>query len=212
MELPTYKFPKPGSILRNTYSSTKQYILKAGPVILAFSIIIWFITYFPSGDQKIESSILNEAEVVQFERSQQLENSYAAQLGKAIQPIMEPLGFDWRIGVSLITAFVAREVFVSSMALIFKVTESDETLQGSLLNSMKSAKIESTGKKLFTPSTILGLIVFFVFALQCMSTVAVSKKETGSWRIPALQLIIFTSLAYLMTFITVNGLRFIGVE
>ena len=98
------------------------------------------------------------------------------------------------------------------MALIFKVTESDESLQGSLLNSMKTAKIEGTGKKLFTASTILGLIVFFVFALQCMSTVAVSKKETGSWRIPALQLIIFTSLAYLMTFITVNGLRFIGVE
>jgi ferrous iron transport protein B len=124
---------------------------------------------------------------------------------------MEPLGFDWRIGVSLITAFVAREVFVSSMALIFKVTESDENLQNSLLNSMKNAKIEETGKPLFTVSTIIGLIVFFVFALQCMSTVAVSKKETGSWRIPALQLIIFTSLAYIVTFVTVNGLKLIGV-
>jgi ferrous iron transport protein B len=212
LELPTYKFPKPGSIIRNTYSSTKQYISKAGPVILAFSIIIWFITYFPGGDQKIENAYVNQEEVVQLERSQQLENSYAALIGKAIQPVMEPLGFDWRIGVSLITAFVAREVFVSSMALIFKVTESEENLQSSLLNSMKAAKIESTGKSLFTASTIVGLIVFFVFALQCMSTVAVSKKETGSWRIPVLQMIIFTSLAYLITFITVNGLKLIGVE
>ena len=211
LELPTYKLPKPGSVLRNTYSSTKQYISKAGPVILAFSLIIWIITYFPGGIQKVESNELNQGEVVQLERSQQLENSYAAMIGKAIQPVMEPLGFDWRIGVSLITAFVAREVFVSSMALIFKVTESDENLQNSLLNSMKSAKIEGTSKPLFTPTTILGLIVFFVFALQCMSTVAVSKKETGSWRIPALQLIIFTSLAYIVTFVTVNGLKLIGV-
>jgi len=212
LELPTYKFPKPGSVIRNTYSSTKQYIIKAGPVILAFSIIIWLITYFPHSDQKIENADLTQEQVVQLERSQQLENSYAAVIGKAIQPVMEPLGFDWRIGVSLITAFVAREVFVSSMALIFKVTESDENLQSSLLNSMKTAQNESTGKRLFTPSTILGLIVFFVFALQCMSTVAVSKKETGSWRIPLLQLVLFTSLAYLMTFITVNGLKLIGVE
>jgi ferrous iron transport protein B len=212
LELPTYKIPKLGSVLRNTYSSTKQYISKAGPVILAFSLIIWGITYFPGGSQKIENNDLSSEEVVQLERSQQLENSYAAQIGKAIQPVMEPLGFDWRIGVSLITAFVAREVFVSSMALIFKVTESDENLQNSLLNSMKTAKVEGTGKPLFTSSTIIGLIVFFVFALQCMSTVAVSKKETGSWRIPILQLIIFTSLAYLVTFITVNGLKFIGLE
>ncbi|MEJ2193655.1 MAG: ferrous iron transport protein B [Ignavibacteriaceae bacterium] len=211
LELPTYKLPKPGSILRNTYSSTKQYILKAGPVILAFSLIIWLITYFPAGDQKIERTGLAKEQVVQLEKSQQLENSYAAHIGKVIQPIVEPLGFDWRIGVSLITAFVAREVFVSSMALIFKVTDSSDNLQSSLLDSMRSAQIEGSGKKLFTPSTILGLIIFFVFALQCMSTVAVSRKETGSWRIPALQLVIFTSLAYLMTFITVNGLKILGM-
>jgi ferrous iron transport protein B len=212
LELPTYKFPKPVSVIRNTYSSTKQYISKAGPVILTFSLIIWVLTYFPGGVQKIENNSLQPDEVVQLEKSQQLEKSYAAVLGKAIQPVMEPLGFDWRIGVSLITAFVAREVFVSSMALIFKVTEeSEDNLQNSLLNSMKNAKTESTGKPLFTASTMLGLIVFFVFALQCMSTVAVSKKETGSWRIPVLQLIIFTVLAYFATFITVNGLKLIGV-
>ena len=147
-----------------------------------------------------------------MERSERLETSYAAYMGKEIQPIMTPLGMDWRIGVSLISAFVAREVFVSSLALIFKVTEKENDIQTSLLNSMNKAEIQDSGKKLFTTSTIVGLIVFFVFALQCLSTVAVSRKETGSWRIPALQLVIFTSLAYLMTCITVNGLRFLGVN
>ncbi len=141
-----------------------------------------------------------------------LENSYAAQLGKIIQPVMTPLGLDWRVGVSLMSAFVAREVFVSSLALIFKVTESDENLQTSLLSFMASARINDTGKKLFTPATIIGLIVFFVFALQCISTIAVSRKETGGWRIPLLQIVIFTSLAYVMAFITVNGLRLMGVN
>ena len=120
---------------------------------------------------------------------------------------------DWRVGVSLISAFAAREVFVSSLALIFKVTgETNKTLQQSMIKSMREATIGSSGKKLFTTATIIGLIVFFVFALQCLSTVAVSRKETGSWRIPLLQIIVFTSTAYILTFITVNGLRLIGIN
>jgi len=98
------------------------------------------------------------------------------------------------------------------LALIFKVTSDNETLQNSLLEAMHGAEIESTGKKLFTTSTIIGLIIFFVFALQCISTIAVSKKETGGWRIPILQLIAFTGTAYVLTFITVHGLRFLGVQ
>jgi ferrous iron transport protein B len=126
---------------------------------------------------------------------------------------MTPIGMDWRVGVSLIAAFAAREVFVSSLALIFKVTDGNEnTLQESMLRSMRDAEVGNTGQKLFTTATITGLIIFFVFALQCLSTVAVSKKETGGWRIPVLQVIIFTSLAYSLTFITVNGLRALGVN
>jgi ferrous iron transport protein B len=210
LELPTYKIPTLRSLFRNTYSSSKQYILRAGPVILVFSLLLWALTYFPGSDTIVVKDASGQEQIVESDGSQRLENSYAAYIGKTIQPVMQPLGFDWRIGVSLISAFVAREVFVSSLALIFKVTDSKENLQVSLLHSMKNARVDSSGRSLFTSSTIIGLIVFFIFALQCVSTIAVSRKETGSWRIPALQLLIFSSLAYLMTFITVNGLRFIG--
>ncbi len=212
LELPTYKIPTIKALIRNTYSSSKQYVYRAGPIIIVFSLFIWFLTYFPGNDQNITADNVSREELVQLEKSERLENSYAAYLGKIIQPVMTPLGLDWRVGVALMSAFVAREVFVSSLALIFKVTESGENLQTSLLSSMEAARISDTGKKLFTPATIIGLIVFFAFALQCISTVAVSRKETGGWRIPLLQIVIFTSLAYVMAFIMVNGLRLMGVN
>jgi ferrous iron transport protein B len=142
-------------------------------------------------------------------KAERLSTSYAADLGKFIQPVMSPLGMDWRIGVSLIAAFAAREVFVSSLAMIFRVTDEDN-LQSSILFAMKDAVNEETGKPLFTVPTIIGLIVFFIFAMQCISTVAVSKKETGGWRIPILQIVIFTTLAYVFSFITVNLLVLVG--
>jgi len=149
---------------------------------------------------------------MEIQSVERLAGSYASDLGKLIQPIMSPIGMDWRVGVSLIAAFAAREVFVSSLALIFKITDDEETLQESMLRSMRKAEIGDTGQKLFTTATIAGLIVFFVFALQCLSTVAVSRKETGSWRIPVLQVIIFTFGAYILTLITVNGLRAFGIN
>jgi ferrous iron transport protein B len=148
---------------------------------------------------------------MQAQNAERLATSYASDLGKMIQPVMTPLGMDGRVGVSLISAFAAREVFVSSLALIFKVTSDDENIQQSILEAMRTAKVEDSGEKLFTTATITGLIVFFIFALQCISTLAVSRKETGGWRIPLLQLTIFTSLAYIFTFITVNGLRALGI-
>ena len=143
---------------------------------------------------------------------ERIATSYAAKIGKFVEPVMTPIGMDWRIGVSLISAFVAREVFVSSLALIFRVTGDEETLRDSILHSMRNAKIGGTDQKLFTTSTILGLIVFFVFAMQCLSTIAVAKKETGHWRIPILQILIFSGFAYIATFVTVNGLRLLGFE
>jgi ferrous iron transport protein B len=211
LELPTYKMPKVQNVLRNTYDNAKQYIMRAGPIIFFLSVIIWTLTYFPNNSPQVNQTGLTHEQVLQVEKADRLSGSYAASLGKFIQPVMSPLGMDWRVGVSLITAFAAREVFVSSLALIFKVTD-ESNLQSSILKAMKDAKNEETGKKLFTTSTIVGLIIFFVFALQCISTIAVSKKETGGWRIPMLQLIIFTSTAYILTFITVNGLRFLGLN
>ncbi|NWF50889.1 MAG: ferrous iron transport protein B [Ignavibacteriaceae bacterium] len=212
LELPTYRFPKFRNILYNTIDRTFSYIKRAGPVIILFSLSLWFLTYFPDNNPKVDTAGLSENEIIELQNAERLSNSYAAGLGKLIQPIMTPLGMDWRVGVSLISAFAAREVFVSSLALIFKVTGEDETLQASMLDAMKKAEIEGTGKKLFTKSTIIGLIVFFVFAMQCLSTAAVARKETGSWRIPILQIIIFSTFAYVFTFITVNVLQAIGIS
>ncbi len=212
LELPAYRVPKPLTVIRNSYESAKQYINHAGPIILVFSMIIWSLTYFPNHSPEIPNlENLDKTELVQLQKAERLSYSYASELGKFIEPIMRPIGMDWRVGVSLISAFAAREVFVSSLALIFKVTGNEENLQSSILSSMKSARNENTGKLLFTPSTIIGLIVFFVFAMQCISSLAVSRKETGSWRIPILQVVLFTSIAYVFTFITVNGLRMLGL-
>lgn len=212
LELPSYRIPKLSSVITNTYNSSKQYILRAGPIILGFSLILWFLTFFPNINPEVEKTGLTVEQTQNLERAERLEHSYASGLGKIIQPFMSPIGMDWRIGVSLISAFAAREVFVSSLALTFKVTTEGGDDQSTLLNSLRNAKIEATGEKLFTVATSVGLIVFFMFALQCLSTVAVSKKETGGWKIPILQVVIFTSLAYVMTFITVNGLRFLGIQ
>lgn len=212
LELPTYKKPKLSIILNNAYEGSKLYLIKAGTVILVLSMILWVLTYFPNYNPKTNESGLTSEKIEQIKSAERLETSYAASLGHVIEPIMTPIGMDWRVGVSLISAFAAREVFVSSLALIFKVTGSDGTLQNSLLSAMNEAKIGKTGKKLFTTATIIGLILFFVFALQCVSTLAISRQETGSWRIPMLQLFIYTSIAYILTFITVNGLRAFGIQ
>ncbi|HKI78315.1 MAG TPA: ferrous iron transport protein B [Ignavibacteriaceae bacterium] len=211
LELPAYRTPKIKVVYNNMVTSAKSYLRKAGPVILVLSIAIWFLTSFPDYNPKVEMQNHTQDEIVQLKNSERLANSYASDMGKFIQPVMKPLGMDWRVGVSLIAAFTAREVFVSSLALIFKVTGDGETIQNSMVRAMNNASIDDTGQKLFTPATIAGLIVFFLFALQCLSTVAVSRQETGSWRIPILQLVIFTVSAYLLTFITVNGLRALGI-
>lgn len=212
LELPAYRTPKLKVVLHNTFNSTVAYLKKAGPVIFVLSLILWALTTFPNVNPKVDTVGLNEEVIFAAIKSERLATSYAADLGKIIQPLMLPLGLDWRVGVSFIAAFAAREVFVSSLALIFKVTSDETTLQTTIIKSMRNAKVEVTGKKLFTTSTIIGLIVYFIFAMQCISTVAVTKKESGGWRIPIFQIVIFTSAAYILTFITVNGLRTLGLD
>ncbi|HZW40629.1 MAG TPA: ferrous iron transport protein B [Ignavibacteriaceae bacterium] len=212
LELPVYRMPKLSVIVNNTLNNAKHYVRRAGPTILILSLVIWFLSYFPNYNPQVNETGKTVDEIVQLQQADRLSSSYASQIGKFIQPVMEPIGMDWRVGVSLISAFAAREVFVSSLAMIFKVTGDGDNLQQSILSAMKNAKIEGTNQDLFTMATILGLIVFFIFALQCISTIAISRKETGGWRIPMLQLIVFTSTAYIMTFITVNGLRFLGIN
>ncbi len=212
LELPTYRLPKLSVVWRNTWTSTKTYVRSAGLIILTFSIILWFLTYLPNYNPQINTTGLSPAQVETQKQVERINGSYAAELGKIIEPIMIPLGLDWRVGVAILTTFAAREVFVSSLALMFKITDvRDNSIQQSILKSMRNARA-GDGKLIFTTSTIIGLIIFFIIALQCMSTMAISKKETGSWRIPLIQFGVYTGGAYLLTVIVVNLLRAFGVS
>lgn len=213
LELPAYRKPKLSIVVNNTIKNAKQYVKKAGPIILYLSLILWLLTYFPNYDPAVpDESSKTPEEITQLKAEERMSTSYASYLGKFIEPVMTPIGMDWRVGVSLIATFAAREVFVSSLALIFKITDEGDDLQNSILSAMKDATIGDSDQKLFTTATTAGLIVFFVFALQCLSTVAIAKKETGSWRIPVLQVVLFTAIAYVLSFITVNGLRAFGIQ
>ncbi|KXK02690.1 MAG: Fe(2+) transport system protein B [Chlorobi bacterium OLB4] len=210
LELPAYRKPKLSNVIRNSYRNARHYIVKAGPVILMLSLLIWVLTYFPNTEPQVDETGKTADEIILLKNSERVATSFAADLGKMIEPVMKPLGLDWRVGVSLIAAFAAREVFVSSLALIFKVTD-DGDLQNSILSSMRNATFRDSDQKVFTISSTAGLIVFFVFALQCISTLAISRKETGSWKVPMVQLFVFTLLAYIAALITVTGFRFFGM-
>jgi ferrous iron transport protein B len=141
-----------------------------------------------------------------------MDTSFAAQLGQMIEPVLRPMGADWRVGVGLISAFAAREVFVSAMAIVFGIAGDDEDtpIEG-LRETMSTATFADTGEPIFTTASMVGLIVFFFFSLQCISTVAVVRKETNSWRFAATQLLVYTGLGYLAAVATVQGLRAFGV-
>lgn len=138
-----------------------------------------------------------EAKVSAFK----LENSFAGIFGKTLEPVIKPLGYDWKIGIALVTSFAAREVFVGTMATIYSIGSDEE----STIKSRMNAEINpGTGKKMYTPAVALSLMVFYAFAMQCMSTLAVVKKETNSWKWPMLQLLYMTGLAYVCSFIVYN--------
>lgn len=198
LELPVYRRPKLTAVLRQTFSRASSYVMKAGPIIFVLALVIWAACTFPHFRAEDPTDRLNE--------------SYAAQLGHMIEPLMEPMGFDWRVGVGLISAFAAREVFVSSMAVVFHITETDseEGLTDSLLKTMSEATAPD-GLPLFTVSSVLGLIIFFMIALQCLSTVGVAKREFGSWKWALGQLAIFNVVAYLLAVAIVQGLRAFGI-
>jgi len=184
MELPLYRPPRLSVVFNLAWTKTLGYIKRAGPPIFTFALLVWIATTFPN--YKAESDQLK------------LETSYAGQLGQAIEPVFTPMGVDWRVGVSLISAFAAREVFASSLAVIFNVTaEDDASLQKGLLNSMDQAK-DSKGNNIFTTASVLALLVFVMVALQCTSTTAMVIRETGrvSWALA--QVVAYNLLAYVL--------------
>ncbi|MFM6928188.1 MAG: ferrous iron transporter B [Bdellovibrio sp.] len=198
MELPIYRKPKIRVLIRQALTRTLSYVKRAGPPIFIFSVLIWVGTNFPN--YSIENA------------HDKLEQSYAGQLGKVIEPVVAPMGVDWRVGVGLISAFAAREVFVSSLAVTFNITDdNEETQQQSLLAQMETA-VNRHGEKIFTVSSVIGLMIFFMIALQCMSTVAVQMRESGSVAMALGQLVAFNVGAYILVVVIVQGLRALGVS
>lgn len=219
LELPPYRLPVFRHIFKNTYYKALVYVKQAGPVIIIFSLVLWAITYFPNVNPEIPENRtpgLTDEQVTRLTESERLNTSYAATVGKYVfEPVLQPLGWDWRIGVSLISAFAAREIFVSAMAITFNITESEdneENFQQSILSSMREAKSPDGTKPLFTTASTIALIIYFMFAMQCLSTIAVARKETSSWKIPLLQIGIYTVMAYVLAFITYRGLNLLGIQ
>ena len=216
MELPVYRMPRWNNVLLTMYRSVKAFVIEAGKVIIAVSIILWVLSsYGPSNRFKqIEAKYSSETmkgkyqpeEIERMISSEKLENSYAGILGKSIEPAIRPLGFDWKIGIALITSFAAREVFVGTMATIYSVNGDDSHLE-SVREKMHSARNPDTGLPVFTPAVAFSLMMFYAFAMQCMSTIAVVYRETKSWSWPAIQFVYMTALAYLASLIVYQLLK-----
>ena len=208
MELPDYKNPRWGNVFINVLEKVKIFIIDAGKIILAISIILWFLASFgpdmkDSMDGLSKSSTyqtMTEAEQSQAMASCKLSNSYIGLLGKRMEPIIAPLGYDWKIGISLITSFAAREVFVGSLATIYAV-QNEGAAQTLLIDRMRN-EVKADGTPVFTLASGVSLMVFYVFAMQCMATLAVVKRETNSWKWPIIQLVFMGALAYLSAWIT----------
>ena len=206
LELPTYRSPRWNNILRTMVSKARIFVFDAGKVIMVISLILWALSTFgPDNSTERVATHYEElksrpgADSVQLEKEFQtarLENSYAGILGKSIEPVITPLGFDWKIGIALITSFAAREVFVGTMATLYSVGDSDNEL---LLKEKMKAAVGPDGKPIFNLASGLSLMIFYVFAMQCMSTLAVVKRETRTWKWPIIQYVYMTGLAYLMS-------------
>lgn len=220
MELPPYRLPNLRTVFQNMLTRAGLFLKRAGTVILAISIILWAITYFPR-TANTEVLLVNDAngnppsvEEVQkanedFRQSEQIKNSYAGKIGHVIEPVIQPLGFDWKIGVALIASFAAREVLVSTLSIIYNVGKEENEESETLISAIKDAKKED-GTPVWTPLTALTLMVFFVLAMQCMSTVAVVRRETNSWAWTLFMVGYMTVLAYIAAFLTYQGGKFLG--
>ena len=193
MELPPYRLPSLKWVLLQMFERAKVFVTEAGQIILAISVVLWFLASYPQpGDYESMSS-----------RSR-IQQSYAGQLGQLIEPAIEPLGFDWKVGIGLITSFVAREVLVSTMATIYNVEEADET-SVDLRSALQSEVDPETGERVYTPLVAVALMVFFALACQCMATVAIVKRETNGWRWPIVMVLYMTALAYVGSFVVYQG-------
>ena len=203
VEMPNYKLPLLKNILITVWEKTRTFIIEAGKIILAISILLWFMASFGPGQnfsnadsiiiEKFSDKPITDIELDREISAYRLENSYIGLLGKSIEPLITPLGYDWKIGIALISSFAAREVFIGTLATIYSVGSDD---QETIKNRM-AGELKRDGTKLFNLATGISLMLFYAFAMQCMSTLAIVKKETNSWKWPTIQLLSMTVIAYL---------------
>ncbi len=215
VEMPNYKLPMFKNVAINVIEKTKAFVFGAGKIILAISVVLWFLASNGPGEnfndaEKIVTTInqTNQLSKIALENaiaSHKLENSYIGLMGKTIEPAISPLGYDWKIGIAVITSFAAREVFVGTLATIYSVGGSDN--QDTIKNKMKAEVNAETGEKIFTFASGISLLLFYAFALQCASTIAITRKETNSWKWPLGQLILMSGLAYIVALLAYQILK-----
>ena len=216
LELPVYREPRWKNMVYTMIEKAKVFVFQAGKVIMVISLLLWILsTYGPPkkmADVSEKYAVLAQEQpgkIKEFEklkRTELLENSFAGILGKSIEPVIRPLGYDWKIGIALITSFAAREVFVGTMATLYSVGD-DKDENNSTLRQKMSAATWPNGAKVYTLAAGLSLLIFYVLAMQCMSTLAIVKRETHSWKWPIIMLSYMTGLAYVMSFITFQVFR-----
>ena len=216
MELPVYRMPRWNNVLFTMYEKVKAFVFEAGKIIVAISIILWVLASYgpPSKREALNikysspefTATYSEEELERLKSAEELETSYAGVIGKSIEPFIKPLGFDWKIGIALITSFAAREVFVGTMATIYSVSNDDSQME-SVRDKMQQARNPDTGQPVFTFAVAFSLMIFYAFAMQCMSTLAIVYRETKSWKWPLIQLVYMTALAYFASLIVYNILK-----
>jgi len=222
MELPPYRVPSWRSTLITVRDRSVLFLRKAGTVILAVSIVLWFLASHPEPgpeghrlqQQIVAAERAGDGATAEHLRAElaglTLRESFAGRGGRILEPLIEPLGFDWKIGISLITSFAAREVMVSTMATVFNLSSEDEGF-GTLRQKLRSAVDPDTGRPAYTALTAVSLMVFFVLACQCMSTVAVVRRETNSWRWPLFMIVLMNTMAWVASFAVYQGGRLLGL-
>ena len=215
VEMPNYKLPMFKNVLINVIEKTKAFVVGAGKIILAIAIILWFLASYGPGKefkeaekivtQRTQTLNLSEEDFNNEVASQKLENSYIGLMGRGIEPLISPLGYDWKIGIAVISSFAAREVFVGTLATIYSVGNTDN--EDTIKKKMAAEVNPITGKKVFNFASGISLLLFYAFAMQCASTLAVTKKETNSWKWPAVQLVFMSIFAYVVALIAFQILK-----
>lgn len=214
IEMPNYKIPLLKNVVITVVEKTKTFVFEAGRIILAISIILWVLASYGPGKsfnnaETIVSSqytSLSEIELEDKIAAYKLEHSFIGIIGKSIEPAIKPLGYDWKIGIALVTSFAAREVFVGTLATIYSVGSSDAEQDDTIKNKM-AAEVYPNGNKIFTLASGISLLLFYAFAMQCMSTLAIVNRETNSWKWPLIQLFGMTSIAYIVALVAFQFLK-----